>query len=647
MNPGAPTSEAFSFALALGESGLQALASLALCILPAWWIVRRLRMDPLSRLSVAVLASLSGLFVLEATTYALRAPHWISQAVCGGSCLVSLIAIARSAREAGTREAGAREAHDRFPWPGVLAWCALLAAMLAIQSRIAAYGLPATYFDWHEHYQRTLFFLKQDPWETRFGFLTQEPGESGVELYSLPARGPLFNAVAAHLMSWFGHEGFWSFQIVATALNTAVILPLSLLLRDVARLRQPAALLLAALVLAALPYFAWHATFTWTKLLATGFILSSIHLHIRAVRENRPGLAGWSAFAATSATLAHYLAVVYAAMVLVHFILVARARGWRLQPLLAPFAGCALLAASWLGLLFAHFGVHDTLTANTTTGDYYFKTKVGDEGQVRYSIRTLGVNLFNTFVPGSLRESEWLERSPLTAPWAQVAHIDPTSAHMQGSREFNRFMLGNSEGVFRWSGIASLLIASILWMRGRSSRRGETDGESAWFWALFAALGIPLNILFLRWFLAGGCATVNLQPFVALALVFGASQLSRLPRWAHLAVLGACLFEWTYVTVSMTLFQSRRLPAAWLEGLETARSEEPTRILAAYLRNMIMKRRQGLEFLSDHLGEHERTTSILALAIAVALLAWLARAAFASPAGSTEPGEARADPRAS
>src|SRR5690606_21940942 len=77
--------------------------------------------------------------------------------------------------------------------------------------------------DWLEHYERTLFFLEHWPRDYQF-----------IQLYSLPARPPMMNLVAAHYLAHVGNA-FPHFQFVFLFLNLLVCIPLCMMLSLFAR----------------------------------------------------------------------------------------------------------------------------------------------------------------------------------------------------------------------------------------------------------------------------------------------------------------------------------------------------------------------------------------------------------------------------
>jgi hypothetical protein len=119
------------------------------------------------------------------------------------------------------------------------------------------YGGVTWFGDWYEHYERSILFLDHLPPETRFH----------LGIWTLPARGPIFNATAAFFMRILGRD-FASHQVFATGLNTLAILPMALLLRDVDRLNQKTAILLGAGLFGLSPFAVQHEVFTatWCRL---------------------------------------------------------------------------------------------------------------------------------------------------------------------------------------------------------------------------------------------------------------------------------------------------------------------------------------------------------------------------------------------
>ena len=134
-------------------------------------------------------------------------PFWILIGICLSSLVYGLIANPKDNNNA------------RTSWSGLAAWIALAVWIGAIQIVVVVYGAVYWSGDWYEHYERSLFYLDQLPPETRF--------LGG--LWSLPARGPLFNVNAGLLMGGLGRE-FWVYQSISTVFNTFPIIAFALLI---------------------------------------------------------------------------------------------------------------------------------------------------------------------------------------------------------------------------------------------------------------------------------------------------------------------------------------------------------------------------------------------------------------------------------
>ncbi len=141
----------------------------------------------------------------------------------------------------------------------------------------------------------------------------------------MPARGPLFNAAAAMLLHFAGTAHYWAFQIFSTTMNVLICLPFAMFLRTVGGVSRRKALLIAAGVMVLVPGYFAENTFTWTKDLTAAFVLFGTHEYLMAYREgSRDGMATSLAYLAclAPAFLCHYLAMMYAAMLGLHLLLV-------------------------------------------------------------------------------------------------------------------------------------------------------------------------------------------------------------------------------------------------------------------------------------------------------------------------------------
>src|ERR1035438_1765008 len=157
---------------------------IALCclLLPlsGWWLASRLRDDSLFRFIAACLTGVTTLAAAELVVYALGLPKGVAVALVAGSCAVSLRPVSAAIRR--------RE----FAWDALLTWAGASAILVAATLHYAVHGLLGAFWDWYEHWLRSLVFLTHGPIATNFG--------PAFVPYIMPARGPLFNGAAALLL---------------------------------------------------------------------------------------------------------------------------------------------------------------------------------------------------------------------------------------------------------------------------------------------------------------------------------------------------------------------------------------------------------------------------------------------------------------
>jgi hypothetical protein len=574
----------------------QGAATMALGIIPGWWLTRSLRLDCLSRLLVAMMGSFVALYAFEATAYILHAPRWAVVLACANLCVLSLAWSMRAPRDA---------VGGGIAWEGVLAWAALSLLALGHQFRIVVHGLPDTYWDWYEHWARARVFIDHLPLQTTFNY------------YTFPARGPMFNAVAALCMQMFGRTDYFCFQVVATVLNTFPVVPLILFLERIGGLTRWRAAACAVLLMAWLPFFVWNETFTWPKMFTTGFILGGIHFYCLGLAQDRPRLAAWSLVAFAAAFLAHYLAAIYAAMFLFHFVYTAGRRGWfHVRVIVPPLLAGAILVGGWFGYLFSFFGVQETLAANTTIGEFYAEKlaaasdKSTDPGKRERPAwhQVFLSNLACDFVPCRLRQVLPLGGAARPCPTFQVVEVSKSSLITEdvelGSRYPN--YAGGLLGVFQWSGIAAGILALAMYILERI--RGERPAPHVpgpVFWLAFFLIGIPLNIAPVRWYSPMGTFNQNLHPFVFLIIPFVVGQLRRLPAWAAYGMLALFLVDGGTVSWRLIDLQEQRLPMALNpktgEAGQLAGSEFTTYL--DYAKNYKFKLEVESVYLADRFGK--------------------------------------------
>ena len=281
------------------------LTLLTVCSLgPGLLLTRVFRWRPAERLCAAVGISLIFVYLATWTVYVCDLPAgmaWFISAAAAASLVVCRRDLVRIVAD--------RRARQML----IGAACALTWALVLLLA-VRYYSGANWTGDWLEHYERSVFFLERPP-PSATTFLEG--------FYTLPARPPLFNVVAAHFLAQTGAR-FDAYQVIATFLNVLCFLPLALLLGLLARRGSSAIVVLACLVLLN-PLFAQNATYAWTKLFAAFFPLTSIALYLRGWRKHDASRTVVAFVLLAAGVLAHYSIAVYALFLGGHY--TARA-GW-------------------------------------------------------------------------------------------------------------------------------------------------------------------------------------------------------------------------------------------------------------------------------------------------------------------------------
>src|SRR5262245_16965338 len=194
---------------------------------PGLFVVRRLRWSPAEKLCGAVGLSLVILYGTSFLIYALELPRFAFFVVTTG-CLGLAALCVPDLRRLGRNHAVRRMC---LAFGFLFAWGLLLLALVRHYSGGGWGG------DWQEHYERSLFFLEHPPRDFQF-----------VGGYTLPARPPLMNLVAAHFLAHTGTD-FPLFQVVFLFLNLLIFFPLCLMLGYFARRGRRQLPLLVALLM--------------------------------------------------------------------------------------------------------------------------------------------------------------------------------------------------------------------------------------------------------------------------------------------------------------------------------------------------------------------------------------------------------------
>lgn len=592
--------------LSLAQPFLILSTVLLLSFLPAWGLARRLKCDPLTQLAVAVMGTCTCMYLLEFGTYLFSLPAWIPFCLCLIAAVISLVDAIRNRHEIEWR--GLRQ--------GILAWAGLAVWILAIQFQVVVYGECCAFGDWHEHYQRSLFFLNQLPPETKFLY----------DLWPLAARGPIFNTVAAVFLGGFGKD-FWIFQTVATVLNTFVILPFGLLLRDMAGLRQRSALLLGAILLALSPLAVTFELRTETKFLALGFLLGGIHLYQKGLQHKQPWLVTCSFAVLASGFLTHYYLFIYSGFFVFHFIHHAVRNKWTWRSLAYPVSGGLLLVAPWFIYLSCTFGVSATFNANDAIGNEWSTFLADRHKKPLVWEDVFAGNLISSTIPYSYRRT-WSGTGSAPPVNLQISQFNGNPVQNEfdtSSAWYYETILnyGSLPGNLGWTGAIALIL--IILMQRTRIRAGKPGPERAadlpgrTFWIMFFALGLPLNIAAMKEYQMDGMVFIYLQPYVVLSAVF-------LIRWALiLPALAQRMLIYGFIIESLLPLSSLiQLDRRWVPI--TMSSDDAVYILGEldfypnYLNNFILKLKSHSIFLSDRYEGFAGTLSLVGVILALSLL---------------------------
>jgi hypothetical protein len=465
------------------------LASLAVCAFaPGFLLVRRLPWRPLEKVCGAIAASLIVLYLIAFAVFCF-APGSETGIYRTVACIFAALAIWqwRDIRRL-AQQFGARQALKGFGF--LLVWSIPALAMIRNFSGAGWTG------DWVEHFQRSLFFLHHFPTKI-----------SIVGGYILPARPPMMNLLDAFFLAQTG-DLFEIHQVVFAFLNLLAFLPCCLMLR--ALVRSHAARYLPLTVLFALnPMMMENAWYSWTKLLAVFYILFALWLYLAGLRKN-DSLRIVSAFICLAAgLLIHYSTGPYVVFLAGHYLLRKFAgRPHRIRELAAIGVASALLLATWFGWSLRAYGVHDTLTSNTSVA-----SAQSYQGSTAGKIAD---NLFNTIVPAILHNPESLSMFNQGNKWGELRD--------------NGFVLYQTNLIF---GMGLIGGPFVLWLLYRIFRRPRGRADERNFWLAFIPIIILLGIAVVGEHDLMGLAHLTLLPLEALGITLIAASFP----WSRAAVL--------------------------------------------------------------------------------------------------------------
>ena len=515
-----------------------------------WWN----RWAPLERLTLAVATALVAVYLFSFAVYLAGLDprwHWLLP-------LAATLGLAGRGRATWTFLRTPEIAAALGHWLLVVAWC------LGLLALIYSYSGGGWMGDWQEHYERARFFPGH--WRPDFLF---------VGYYPLTARPPLANLVTGAFLA-VTDDRLAQFQVFTSLLNTLVFFPALLFVRRWGGGRAAPALL--ALVLLLNPLFAQNTTFAWTKLIAAFFVVAGLYFLV--TERDRPArLPGWPGLPLLAAgMLTHYSTGPWMLAFIPLWLWSAQAREGPARLARAIWPGLlasAALLATWFGWAMAQFGLHGTVSTNTT-------------------VRGLGhVSLADNFDAWLVKL--WCTLIPHPFHWVNPEMTAQTN-RLTWLRDyfFDIYQL-NLPLAFGTAGLFVLLLAA-------RSAKGAVFTAPRLFWSL----GLPLVVAFSVAVQGDpdlfGVTHICLQPLVIIGLAFIAATLGRTRpagRTTGLVVMLALLWSVDLVLGIALHFAGEAYVLGWQPGMDLSAYAYSLNALA--LINLVSKINLHQGFLRDYL----------------------------------------------
>lgn len=564
----------------LGSTILLLILLTVCCFGPGYFIARRLRLGLDEKLTLAIALSLIILYLAAFTIYC-TGLSWKMCWVCSAIFLVATIGSWRDL---------ASVMHRRSARRALGAFALLLAAGLLLLSVTRHYSGAEWAVDWLEHFRRAEFFLNRLPYDTQFG-----------SIYALPARPPMMNLISAHFLAHVG-DRYELFQVTSVFLSTLVLFPCVMLARMLGKPSR-ATVWWMAFFLGTSPLFLVNATWTWTKLLATFFVLVSVAFYLRGWTKQSALRIVIAAGAMAAAMLVHYSAGPYAVFFAFHYLLIARQRRSKLREILGSATTGAVLLTTWFGWCLAIYGPAITFGSNTTvTGSQSMGWQA--------NLYKVGFNLFATLVPHPLRISP---RS------FEDAFIQPNSF---GYVRDYFFLLYQQNLLFSLGLIGWAAVAMLAWRAMKTSER-----SLRYFWIGLIATATLLGVAAVGEPDRNGVAHICLQPLtlIGLSLLAGRFRLLR-PAFQLILLIGLAIDVGLGVLLQFRM-QSLAIHFATVGPSDIIPLSNGLLNVQA-VRNSLFRMSQGLPFFGDHFTSIQ-TACFIAIAVGFAIAFYLAaRAAF-------------------
>jgi hypothetical protein len=512
---------------------------------PGFFLLRRFRLTPMEKLCASIGLSLVVIYLSTFLVYLTGSPGSGASLPIGPLAVISIISLALAViarKDVVALLRSFRVRHALLGYVFLLVWTLVILAMIRVYSGAHWSG------DWHEHFQRTLFFLQRLPAGTVFS-----------DVYSLPSRPPLMNVLAAYFLAQT-QDRFEFFQIVFTFLNALLFLPACLLLPAVTGNRR-ARILPLVLLFCFNPVAMQNVTYTWTRALTAFFVLLGIALYLSAWRKGDRFrmIAAFGALAA--GLLVHYSAGPYVVFIMLHYVLwLFWKRPQRWKELTAITAISGLLVGSWFVWAMATYGeaAYRSISTASPSQDYQGNNAV-----------KIAANIFDSILPAVVRDPSLMNQ--FDQPNAAGRFRDIVFIFYQPNLVFGMGLIGGP--VVLW----------LLWKRwGRKTR---WQGERA-FWFIFV-----LSVILLGSAVVGGRERFGLAYGTLLTLeVIGLILLASVPARRR-------TLTWLVLAGALVDFSAGILLHAHVQSLENGAGKRFFSDLE-YSKNMVRHADPGPDNLS-------------------------------------------------
>lgn len=585
---------------------VESWCAIALCVVAGWPIARLSTADRLMRLLIAALVGYFLYYQIDFAGYAFGFPLPAAPLASLGLSMSAAAWISSSGKRR-------REFLATFHGEAMLLWFAVICFALGLQAALVGCGAGSWGNDWHEHFSRTLLFSEHRSPATTFSAMR----------WTVPARGPLFNATCAVFFGLFGDQ-FWNYQVFSTALNTTSVLAVAAALRDFAGIRERSALLMSAVFVAISPFAVTEIAYPWTKLLTVAYILCALRFFLIALEAPSDGRSLlWSSFFFALGILTHYYVAIPALICGAYWFARRRLEGSRGAA--AAAAVGVLTVAPWILYCLITFGFSGTFASNSTV-------RSATAGGAPYPVVVAG-NLLSSTLPVSVRHdlpAFAQSRMPV------LLAADSSGRWVELPEEKNELTLwmldlinGNFSilGTLGLAGMFAVLFAALAWDRDRQRLRlsvqpappvsGPTE-----FWAALLPAGVLLTVMSYPQYADNGLRGAGLHVYILLIAVLAVRHLRGAPRPVLVALGALFLIESAIGSGAFVALQSRPVPLRLTDAGFVA--EPGAAVDPLYIKNYALKLESGLVFLSDYFGPARFAFSLLATVLSLGAFAWAA-----------------------